>query len=51
MHAHFEPFGRHAFRSYWFELWEFYESRKGPSWTWERETTGTSFTAAQLKRK
>jgi 3-methyladenine DNA glycosylase/8-oxoguanine DNA glycosylase len=50
MHAHFEPFGRHAFRSYWFELWEFYESRKGPSWTWERETTGTSFTAAQLNR-
>jgi 3-methyladenine DNA glycosylase/8-oxoguanine DNA glycosylase len=51
MHEHFAPFGRHAFRSYWFELWEFYESRKGPSWTWERETTGTSFTAAVLNTR
>jgi 3-methyladenine DNA glycosylase/8-oxoguanine DNA glycosylase len=50
MHAHFEPFGRHAFRSYWFELWDWYEARKGPSWTWERATTGTSFTAAQLRK-
>ena len=50
MHEHFAPFGRHAFRSYWFELWMFYERLKGPSWTWERGTTGTSFTAAQLRR-
>jgi len=47
--AHFAPFGPHAFRSYWFELWAFYESRHGPAWTWERETTGKAFTAALLK--
>lgn len=49
IHRHFAPFGPHAFRSYWFELWEFYEAKRGPSWTWERETTGKTFTAAQLK--
>lgn len=49
MHKHFAPFGRHAFRSYWFELWEFYEGKQGPSWTWERRTAGTSFTASKLK--
>jgi len=46
--AHFAPFGPHKFRSYWFELWEFYEQKRGPSWTWERETTGKTFTASQL---
>lgn len=45
---HFEPFGEHRFRSYWFELWEFYERKRGPAWTWERETTGKTFTASQL---
>jgi 3-methyladenine DNA glycosylase/8-oxoguanine DNA glycosylase len=45
---HFEPFGAHRFRSYWFELWRFYEARRGASWTWERATTGKTFTAAQL---
>jgi len=49
MHRHFEPFGPHAFRSYWFELWNFYESRRGRSWTWEKEVVGATFTAAQLK--
>jgi 3-methyladenine DNA glycosylase/8-oxoguanine DNA glycosylase len=49
MHRHFAPFGAHAFRSYWFELWEFYESRRGKSWLWEKETVGATFTAAQLK--
>jgi 3-methyladenine DNA glycosylase/8-oxoguanine DNA glycosylase len=49
MHTHYAPFGEHAFRSYWLELWEFYESHRGPAWTWERETTGKSFTAALLK--
>lgn len=46
--AHFVPFGPHKFRSYWFELWEFYELKRGPSWTWERETTGKTFTASQF---
>ncbi len=48
LHAHYEPFGEHRFRSYWFELWAFYEQRRGPSWTWERETTGKTFTASKL---
>ena len=47
--AHYEPFGDHKFRSYWFELWDFYESKKGPAHTWDRDTTGKTFTAALLK--
>jgi len=46
---HFAPFGEHVFRSYWFELWAFYESKKGPAETWDRETTASAFTAALLK--
>jgi 3-methyladenine DNA glycosylase/8-oxoguanine DNA glycosylase len=48
VHRHYEPLGAHKFRSYWFELWEFYEHKRGPAWTWERETTGKTFTASQL---
>lgn len=48
VHEHFEPMGEHKFRSYWFELWSFYERKHGPSWTWVRETTGTQFTASKL---
>lgn len=48
VHEHYAPFGDHAFRSYWFELWDFYESKRGRAWTWDRETTGKTFTAAQL---
>lgn len=51
LHAHFEPFGPHAFRSYWFELWTFYEGKQGPAWTWVREKTAKAFTAAMLKEK
>lgn len=47
---HFAPFGAHAFRSYWFELWSFYESRHGPARTWERDSTGKLFTAAALAK-
>lgn len=46
--AYYDAFGRHRFRSYWFELWDFYESKKGPAHTWDKHTTGTTFTAAQL---
>ena len=49
VNAHFAPFGAHAFRAYWFEMWEFYESKRGRSWTWEREKTASTFTAAKLK--
>lgn len=48
--AHFTPFGAQAFRSYWFEMWQFYESRHGKAWTWERDSTGKLFTAAHLGR-
>jgi 3-methyladenine DNA glycosylase/8-oxoguanine DNA glycosylase len=46
---HFEPFGSQGFRSYWFEMWSFYEGKSGPAHTWDRRTTATSFTASQLK--
>ncbi len=46
--AHFEAFGEHKFRSYWFELWRFYEAKAGPSHTWEREKTATAFTASNF---
>lgn len=48
LHAHYDPFGEHKFRSYWFELWAFYESKRGPAQTWDRESTGRTFTAALL---
>ncbi len=47
---HFAPFKDHAFRSYWFELWDFYEKKKGPSWTWDRDKTASAFTASQFKK-
>lgn len=50
VHEHYLPFGRHAFRSYWFELWAFYESKAGPAWTWERERVAATFTASNLKK-
>lgn len=46
--AHFEAFGEHRFRSYWFELWRFYETKAGPSHTWERDATASTFTAANF---
>lgn len=45
---HFAPFGQQRFRSYWFELWAFYEAKRGPAWTWDKAAVGTSFTAAKL---
>ncbi|MEZ6241993.1 MAG: hypothetical protein R3B57_03025 [Phycisphaerales bacterium] len=45
---HYDQFGDQRFRSYWFELWTFYEDKKGEAHSWERETTGKSFTASQL---
>ncbi len=46
--VHFAPFGEHAFRSYWFEMWVHYEKKAGPSWTWRRETDAAQFTASKL---
>lgn len=45
---HYAPFGPHAFRSYWFELWSHYERKAGPAWTWVRDTTASTFTASKL---
>ena len=50
MARHYAPFGGHAFRSYWFELWDFYEGKHGRAWTWEKDTTGRMFTAALLNK-
>ena len=50
VHRHFAPFGEHAFRSYWFELWGWYESRHGPAATWERSKVARLFTAAALNK-
>jgi 3-methyladenine DNA glycosylase/8-oxoguanine DNA glycosylase len=49
LRAHYEPFGRQRFRSYWFEMWTFYEAKHGKAWTWEPRAVGTAFTAALLK--
>ncbi len=43
---HYSAFGDEKFRSYWFEMWESYEKRRGPAWTWSPRETGPSFTAA-----
>jgi 3-methyladenine DNA glycosylase/8-oxoguanine DNA glycosylase len=42
--AHYAAFGAHAFRSYWLTMWAGYESRRGPAWTWERESAGSALT-------
>jgi 3-methyladenine DNA glycosylase/8-oxoguanine DNA glycosylase len=47
---HYERYGDHRFRSYWFELWADYEGRKGPAHTWDPNTSGRTFTAAQLNK-
>ncbi|KAA0217361.1 MAG: hypothetical protein DYG94_00945 [Leptolyngbya sp. PLA3] len=35
LHAHYEPFGAHKFRSYWLEMWTEYEAKLGPAHQWE----------------
>jgi 3-methyladenine DNA glycosylase/8-oxoguanine DNA glycosylase len=45
---HYGRFGDYAFKAYWFELWQDYEQRYGPAYTWDRDTTGQNFTAAVL---
>ena len=46
---HYAKFGDQRFRSYWFELWDFYEGKRGPAWTWEPRTTGRTFTASAFR--
>ena len=51
--THYERFGigqgGQAFRSYWLDLWMSYEISRGPAHTWDKRTTGRTFTASQLK--
>lgn len=49
LEAHYAPFGEHKFRSYWFEVWDFYESRQGPAHTWAPRAVVNAFTASNLK--
>jgi len=51
LEEHYERFGRHKFRSYWFELWEWYEGKRGAAWTWSKEEVGASFTAAAFRKE
>ena len=44
-YARYAPF---QFLAYWFELWEDYQALRGPAWSWDRDTTGATFTASQL---
>ncbi len=45
---HYEPFGGHRFRSYWFEIWEWYQEARGPAHLWDRDEVGASFTASKF---
>ena len=48
LERHYDKFGNYKFKSYWFELWRFYESKQGPSHLWHREETADAFTAKNL---
>jgi 3-methyladenine DNA glycosylase/8-oxoguanine DNA glycosylase len=45
LERHYGVFGGERFRSYWFEVWEAYEKRRGPAWTWAAREVGPGFTA------
>jgi len=49
LEKHYAPFGEHKFRSYWFEVWDFYESKQGPAHTWAPRAVANAFTASNLK--
>ncbi|MGD9691944.1 MAG: hypothetical protein AB7G17_03820 [Phycisphaerales bacterium] len=51
LEKHYSGFGRHKFRSYWFELWTWYEGKRGAAWTWSQEEVGSSFTAAAFRQE
>ncbi len=40
--AHYEPFGAHRFRSYWFEKWCVYEEAEGPAHAWPPKSDSTA---------
>ena len=47
--AHYAAAGPFAFKHFWSEMWADFEVRFGPAWSWDRATTGASFTASVLK--
>ncbi len=48
LERHYEAFGEHKFRSYWLELWTWYESQRGPAHLWDRDEMGKTFTASHF---
>jgi len=50
LESHYAPFGEHRFRSYWFEVWDFYESKQGPAHTWAPRAVVNAFTASNLNK-
>ena len=47
---HYGQFAPYAFLAYWFELWQGYEERFGPSHAWDHEADAKQFTAAAMNR-
>lgn len=45
---HYGRYAPYAFLAYWFELWQGYEQRFGPSHGWDHEQDAKQFTAAAL---
>ncbi len=45
---HYGRYAPYAFLAYWFELWQGYEARFGPSHAWDHEQDAKQFTAAAL---
>ena len=48
---HYGQYDPYAFLAYWFELWQGYEKRFGPSEKWDHEKDTKQFTAAALNEK
>jgi 3-methyladenine DNA glycosylase/8-oxoguanine DNA glycosylase len=46
--AYYGKWSPYDFIAYWFELWQDYESRFGPSHKWDRDQDAKQFTAAAL---
>ena len=46
--THYGRYAPYPFLAYWFELWEDYQRRVGPAWSWDDAAAG-SFTASQMK--
>ncbi|XAL98165.1 endonuclease III domain-containing protein [Phycisphaeraceae bacterium D3-23] len=45
---HYGQFAPYPFLAYWFELWQAYEDRFGPSHHWDAEADAKQFTASNL---